>query len=290
MTTHSNRWMVLWIAALAVSCSDSTDDNGGDRPGTGGSQSTGNGMSNGGHAGDSNASGSTGGSKSSNGSGGSHASKGTGGSSSSGSGGSHGGSGGSGVADAGNGTGGSRSVTDSGTPSYNYDGVQKWIDDYAKAHPGASGDINDKTPAEIAADPDAMRLLSLCGEDQRPVIPTLAWEHGGADHAWINPDMSALVYCVYIPVTPNTDHWSYDAGADHVTADVYVLYPDENPCKDETAADQVAKCIGDMTNFEILVDTASLNDGMDVGLQLSEAATELLLVRAGGSKVHLWTD
>jgi hypothetical protein len=121
------------------------------------------------------------------------------------------------------------------------------------------------------------------------VIPKLAWEHGGGDHAWINPEMSALVYCVYIPVVPSTDHWKYDATMDHVTADVYVLFPDENPCKSESGADQIAKCIGDTTNFEILVDTASLNDGMDVGLSLSEASTELMVVLEA-SRMHLWTD
>lgn len=68
------------------------------------------------------------------------------------------------------------------------------------------------------------------------------------------------------------------------------VFPHENPCKSETRADQIAKCIGDMTNFEILVDTASLNDGTDVGLSLSEATTELMLIGSSGSKVHLWTD
>jgi hypothetical protein len=170
------------------------------------------------------------------------------------------------------------------------DDVQTWIEDYATAHPGQAGDILTKTPAEIAADPGAQRLLALCGKDQLPVIPKLVWEHGGGDHAWIHPEQSAAVYCVYVPVAPSSAHWQYDATKDHVSADVYVLYPDQNPCKTEAGADQVAKCIGDPTNFEILVDTASLNDGEAAGLALSEAATELRLVTAQGAKVHLWTD
>jgi hypothetical protein len=272
MTTISLRIIaMLATTVVLIACSNSNNDGGSDKTGSGGSSSNSNG-DNAGHAGSANASG---------GSGGSHASNGAGGSNSTG-------TGGMSAMDAGNDSGVSNAMTDAATPSY--DDVQKWIDDYAKAHPGASGDINTLTPAQIAADPDAQRLLSLCGEDQRPVIPKLAWEHGGGDHAWINPDMSALVYCVYIPVVPSTEHWKYDAAMDHVTADVYVLFPEENACKSESGADQIAKCIGDMTNFEILVDTASLNDGTDVGLSLSEAATELMLVPASASKVHLWTD
>src|SRR5262245_3745175 len=41
---------------------------------------------------------------------------------------------------------------------------------YKAAHPGNGGkdwDINAKTPAEIAADPAAQKLLSICGPDQR---------------------------------------------------------------------------------------------------------------------------
>jgi hypothetical protein len=170
------------------------------------------------------------------------------------------------------------------------DDVQTWIEDYATTHPGQTGDILAKTPAEIAADPDAQRLRALCGKDQLPVIPQLVWEYGGGDHAWIHPEQSAAVYCVYLPVASASAHWQYDAAKDHVTADVYLLYPDHNPCKDETGADQVAKCIGDPTNFEMLVDTASLHDGADAGLALSEAATELRLVMAQGTKIHLWTD
>jgi hypothetical protein len=171
-----------------------------------------------------------------------------------------------------------------------FEDVKKWIADYAAAHPGQAGDILAKSPSAIAADPDAQRLLGLCGAGQRPVIPQLAWETGGNDHAWIAPDQSALVYCVYIPVAPSSAHWQYDAAADHVSADVYVLYADQNPCKAESGADQVAKCIGDQTNFEILVDTASLNVGADAGLSLSEATTELRLLASDGSRVQLWKD
>lgn len=172
----------------------------------------------------------------------------------------------------------------------NYDDVKKWISDYAMAHPGQDGDFLGKSPSAIAADADAQRLLSLCGANQRPVIPQLVWETGGADHAWIKPEQSALVYCVYIPVSPSSAHWQYDAAMDRVRADVYVLYPDHNPCKADIGADQVVKCIGEQSNFEILVDTASLHDGADVGLSLSEAVTELRLVSPDGSAVHLWMD
>lgn len=160
---------------------------------------------------------------------------------------------------------------------------------YAAAHPGSDADINAKTPAEIAADPDAQKLMALCGADQRPVIPHLAWEYGGSDHAWIDPTASALFYCVYTPVDPSTDNWQYDAAADHVTADVYVGCPDLNPCHAQTGADQVLACLGDPTNIEILVDIASYNDGMDAGLSLSEATTDLYLILSGGTKVHLYT-
>ena len=169
-----------------------------------------------------------------------------------------------------------------------FDDAKALIDDYGAAHPGQDGDITAKTPAEIAADPDAQQLLALCGDHQRPVIPALVWEYGGNNHAWINPEMSALLYCIYIPVSPDSDHWQYDAGADHVTADVYLPYPEDNPCKAESGAAQVSKCIGDQSNFEILVDTASLNDGHDVGLELSEATTELKLILPDHSKVHLF--
>lgn len=201
-------------------------------------------------------------------------------------------SGGASKGGASSGTGGSMggSAGSAGAPPYAK--VQGWITAYKAAHPGNGGkdwDINALTPAQIAADPAAQRLLALCGPGQRPVIPELAWEYGGTDHQWINPQASALVYCVYIPVSPSSDHWQYDSASDHVTADVYVLYPDQNPCKDRQGADQVMACLGDPTNIEILVDTASLNNGADAGLSLANASTDLNLILANGTKIHLYT-
>ena len=174
-----------------------------------------------------------------------------------------------------------------------FEQVKAWIAAYRAAHPGNRGkdwDINAKTPAQIAADPAAQQLLSICGRDQRPVIPLLAWEYGGSDHQWIDPQRSALVYCVFTPIRSSTPNWTYDAARDHITADVYVRFPDQNPCQDREGADKAVGCIGDPTNFEILVDTASINDGRDVGLRLANASTELRLVLPDGTKVHLWED
>ena len=170
------------------------------------------------------------------------------------------------------------------------DDVRQWILEYKMLHPGKDGDINTKTAAQTAADPKTQRLINLCPADQRPVIPLLAWEYGGADHAWINPDASALVYCVYLPTAMSSEGWTYDPGADRVTADMWIRFVDENPCKEMQGADQVTACIGDMTNFEIIVDLASLNDGADAGLSLSEASTELMLRQADGTRVHLITN
>ena len=166
------------------------------------------------------------------------------------------------------------------------------VESYEAAHPGNGGldwDIHTLTPAEVAADPDAARLLAACGDDRRSVYPLIAWEYGGSDHQWISPEASALCYCVYIPVVPSTDHWSYEpAPADHVTADVSILFPDENPCRDDVGADRVLNCLGDPTNIDILVDTASFHDGTDVGLALSEATTELRLLSPDGTTEHLY--
>jgi hypothetical protein len=180
-----------------------------------------------------------------------------------------------------------------GTSSPTFAQVKEWVLAYKTANPGRGGkdwDINAKSPAQIAADPAAQRLLSLCGPDQRPVIPLLAWEYGGADHRWINPEAAALVYCVYTPVGKPSPHWRYDATKSLVIADVYVKFPDQNPCKDKKGRDQVAACVGDPTNFEILVDTASINDGKPVGLNLAEASTQLRLILPDGSKVDLAVD
>ena len=103
-------------------------------------------------------------------------------------------------------------------------------------------------------------------------------------------DGQALVYCVYTPVSPSTEHWAYDPGLDHVTADVWIECPDLNPCQDRQGARQVSDCIGANSNFEILVDTASYDDGAGAGLSLSEASTELRLILADGTKVHLHDD
>ena len=171
-----------------------------------------------------------------------------------------------------------------------FEQVKEWVAAYRAAHPGRGGkdwDINAKSPAEIAADPAAKRLLSICGPDQRPVIPLLAWEYGGFDHQWVDPAASALVYCVYIPVAKPSSHWRFDEANNRIVVDVYVLFPDQNPCKDKKGKDQVEACIGDASNFEILVDTASLNDGRDVGLNVAEASTELILVLPDGTKVQL---
>jgi hypothetical protein len=117
----------------------------------------------------------------------------------------------------------------------------------------------------------------------------LAWEYGGHDHPWIKPEASALVYIVYIPTKDKSENWQYDKAKDHVTADVYVLFPDKNPGKDKQGRDQVASCIGDDSNFEILVDIASLKDGKGAGLNLSEASTELRLILPDGTKVPLYS-
>jgi hypothetical protein len=176
------------------------------------------------------------------------------------------------------------------TPSPSYEDVKGWVDAYRAAHRGRDADINAKSPDEVAADPGAQRLLSICGRDQRPVIPLLAWEYGGSDHPWERPQASALVYCVYTPVKAASANWSYDARRNHITADVYVKFPDRNPCRNEEGARQVSACIGDESNFEILVDTASINDGEDVGLSLATASTDLRLILPDGAKVLLWHD
>ena len=177
--------------------------------------------------------------------------------------------------------------------SVSFEQVKGWVEAYKAAHPGNGGkawDINAKTPEELATDPAAKQLLSVCGQNQRPVIPLLAWEYGGGDHQWIAPHKSALVYCVYTPVKTPSANWRYDAGREHVTADVYVKFPEQNPCKGQQGASQVNACVGDETNFEILVDTANIDDGRDAGLSLAEASTTLRLILADGNKVDLWFD
>jgi hypothetical protein len=151
-------------------------------------------------------------------------------------------------------------------------------------------DVNQMTPDQVAMDPDAQTLLALCGDDQRPVIPQIAWEYGGASHQWISPESSAIYYCTYTPVNPSTEHWSFDEAAQLVTADVTIGCPDQNPCAGDTGPDKVLNCIGDQTNMEIIVDTASYDDGHGAGLELSEAGTDLYLLEEDGSKMLLWHD
>jgi hypothetical protein len=153
--------------------------------------------------------------------------------------------------------------------------VRNWVVSYRRAHPGRSGDINAVGPAGAIG----RRLLAVCGSERHPVIPLLAWEYGGHDHAWIHPERSALVYCVYTPVKPSTSNWRYAHGL--VTADVYVLFPAHNPCRDKQGAEIVLACLGDGSNSEILVDMAGFHDGHDVGLELSEASTTLMLILPG---------
>lgn len=167
------------------------------------------------------------------------------------------------------------------------------LQEYRDAHPGNGGmdwDINALDEAELAADPVAQALFMLCGVDERPVFPLLAWEYGGADHPWIAPEQGALLYCVYTPVDPATENWEYDDVTANVTADVYIVCPEQNPCNADVGADQVLNCNGDDSNMEILVDIASWNDGIDAGLELSRASTDLRLVLEDGTKVPLWTD
>jgi hypothetical protein len=171
-----------------------------------------------------------------------------------------------------------------------YSQVKTWVADYKSSHPGHGGkdwDINAKTSKQLASDPAARRLLAICGKSRRPVIPSIAWEYGGSDHRWIKPSASALVYCVYTPVRPSTTNWSYRASSDHVTADVYVLFPAYNPCRNRTGAAQVSACIGDSSNFEILIDIASYEDGASAGLRLANSSSELRLILPNRTKVHL---
>ena len=169
--------------------------------------------------------------------------------------------------------------------------VKAWATAYKVAHPGRGGkdwDINTKSASQLAGDPAGRQLVGICGPHARPVIPMIAWEYGGSDHPWINPGASALVYCVYTPVKPSTSHWRYDAASNRVTADVWVLFPGQNPCRNRAGRDQVMACLGSGSNIEILVDTASLNDGAAAGLALAESTTTLRLIPPDGTTIPLY--
>jgi hypothetical protein len=145
-----------------------------------------------------------------------------------------------------------------------------------------------RTEAEIQADPEAVALRGMCGAGQLAIIPMLAWEYGETKHPWINPSASAVAYCVYLPTKTNSAHWSYDAATDHVIAEVYVKFPDQNPCKAQTGKAQVMSCLGDPTNIGIFADTASFHRGGDVGLSLAESTTDLYLVLPDGTRVLMY--
>lgn len=174
--------------------------------------------------------------------------------------------------------------------------VQTLVTAYKASHQGNGGKDWDiigccsgasRTQAQIDADPAAVQLRAICGPNQLPIIPTIAWEYGGADHPWINPQASALVYCMYTPVAANSSHWTYNPSTNHVVADTYIKFPDQNPCKAQTGANLVLSCIGDTTNTEIFVDTASNHDGHDVGYELSVSTSVINLIQPNGTKVLL---
>lgn len=223
---------------------------------------------------------------------------GVGGSSSAGGSGSSAGGSSSGSGGSSPGSGGSGASADAGTAARaTYAEVKAWAEAYKKAHPGSGGkdwDINalDLNGNFIHDDPDARRLRSICGPGQLPIIPMIAWEYGGSDHQWVTPDLAALVYCVYTPANPGTEHWTLDGATQTTTADMYVLFPDQNPCKDKAGADQVMACLGDPAalNIEIIVDTVNFNDGHSVGLDVSATPTEVYLIQASGQKVHLYSS
>ncbi|MFL5823007.1 MAG: hypothetical protein ACJ764_06150 [Solirubrobacteraceae bacterium] len=182
------------------------------------------------------------------------------------------------------------SAHSSGRTNASFAQVKSWARHYYSTHSGRNRDINAKTSSQLASDPAARRLISTCGKNERPVFPILAWEYGGSDHPWIHPGASALVYCVFIPVRRNTAHWRYNRSKGRVTADVYVRFPGRNPCRHKAGSRQVTDCLGDPSNIEILVDTASLHDGADAGYDLSEASTTLLLIKPNGHRVQLVTE
>ena len=171
-----------------------------------------------------------------------------------------------------------------------YAQVKQWISQYKRGHPGRGGkdwDIHTKTAKQLASEPDTRRLCELCGPDRRPVIPELAWEYGGSDHAWESPEKAALVYCVYTPVARASPNWQFDEAKQRVTALVYILFPEQDPCAGKSAEQHAALCIGGHGNLEILGDTASMSREPGFSRSLDEASTELRLRLPGGKTARL---
>jgi len=106
-------------------------------------------------------------------------------------------------------------ATESTNKAPSYEEVKGWITAYKAAHPGNGGkdwDINKKKPAEIAADPATQQLMSLCGNDQRPVIPLIAWEYNGDLYAYLTGPGGFAVLLNRVGVSStNSSGWS-DAG------------------------------------------------------------------------------
>jgi hypothetical protein len=73
-----------------------------------------------------------------------------------------------------------------------------------------------------------------------------------------------------------------------VIAEVYVKFPDQNPCTAQTGKAQMMSCLGDPTNIEIFADTASFHRGGDVGLSLAESTTDLYLVLPDGTRLLMY--
>ena len=89
-----------------------------------------------------------------------------------------------------------------------------------------------------------------------------------------------------------TDEMNLDEMADQAEQQEMqrLLDAEEGQFKTIKRGDVVEGQIVHMDADEILVDIASLNDGADAGLSLSEASTELQLILPDGNVVHLWDD
>jgi hypothetical protein len=86
----------------------------------------------------------------------------------------------------------------------------------------------------------------------------------------------------------NSAHWSYDPVANKITAEVYLKFPEQNPCKGQAGKAQVLSCLGDPTNIEILVDTIVFHDGADIGRDLSGSPSDEYLVLPDGTRVLMY--